>query len=172
MTNIIDYIVKNNLGDIASVIGVIVAIIGFFVTISNVLKSKNAAQKAEAASHRIRESIFRYDAISECAEAISLLNEIKRLQRGNLWPILPDRYSAVNRLLYSLKAFDSELMKNHKMYIQTAIQQFAILEELVDRSITRNKLPPSASIVQINKIVNQQLDKLHEIQSFLKHQMI
>ncbi|MDM8544036.1 hypothetical protein QUF90_23415 [Desulfococcaceae bacterium HSG9] len=172
MTNIIDYIVKNNLGDIASVIGVIVAIIGFFVTISNVVKSKNAAQKAEAASYKIRENIFRYDAISECAEAISLLNEIKRLQRGNLWLILPDRYSAVNRLLYSLKAFDSELMKNHKMYIQNAIQQFVSLEELVDRSITRNKLPPSESIVQINKIVNQQLDKLYEIQSFLKHQMI
>ncbi len=172
LNHLIEYIVKHNVGDIASILGVLIAITGFLATIYNVIRSKNAALKAEAASRRVRESFFKYDAISECSEVISQIGEIKRLQRGKLWAILPDRYSSVNRLLFSLHSFDSELKKNHKIDLQSAIQQFANLEEMVDRYITKNKSLPPDMIVQINKIVNQQLDRLYGIQNYLKHHII
>ena len=93
------WIVRNNLGDLASLAGVIIAVVGFGLTLKNVYRSKAAATRAEEAAKETRDSIRLFDTVSEFAEAISTMDEIKRLHRQSAWVILPDRYATLRKLL-------------------------------------------------------------------------
>jgi hypothetical protein len=109
MDKIINLIVNKQLGDLASIIGVFISIIGFIVTIFNVLRSKSAAKQAEQAALKIREDIKRIDIVAEISAAKGAIDEIKRLQRQEAWEILPDRYSALRTLLISIKSSNPDL---------------------------------------------------------------
>jgi hypothetical protein len=90
-------------GDVASVLGFILSVIGFTVTIFGVWWSKSAAEQARQAAVAVRESIANYDAIADLASAMAIMDEIKRLQRHGVWPILPDRYAELRRRLGAIQ---------------------------------------------------------------------
>src|SRR3954465_6428111 len=62
-------------GDIASVAGFFLAIVGFGITIFGVWRSKSAAEQARPAALAARESIARYDAIAELAATMAIMEE-------------------------------------------------------------------------------------------------
>jgi hypothetical protein len=80
-------------GDIASVAGFLLSVVGFAVTIVGVWRAKSAAEQARQAAVAARESIAHYDAIADLSSAMAIMDEIKRLQRSGIWPLLPDRYA-------------------------------------------------------------------------------
>jgi ribosomal protein S13 len=148
-------------GDIASVVGVFVSVIGFCITIWGVLRSKSAAQKAKEEVLKVRESISNMDTVMEFSAAVTVMDEIKRLHRAAAWAILPDRYSALKRLLISIKANNSDLSDEHKTALQSAIQNFTDIEKRVERTLSSEAEVPS--VPALNAIVSTQLDRLFEV---------
>jgi hypothetical protein len=74
-------------GDIASVAGLVVSVIGFWYAIWLARQARTAAQQARKAAEEARDRIFLFDTISELTAARSNLSEIIRLQQLNVWEI-------------------------------------------------------------------------------------
>jgi hypothetical protein len=96
-------------GDIFSVVGFPLAVIGLLITIFSVWRTKTAAEQARQAAMAARESIASYDAIADLSSAMSIMEEIKRHQRQRTWSILPDRYSDLRRRLMTIRNRRSSL---------------------------------------------------------------
>lgn len=100
----VTYITTNHLGDVASVLAVVITVVGFFVAIYNVTKSKKAALRAEKAVKQVRADLARMNNVAEIASAITGMEEIKRLHRQEAWDLLLERYSAVRKALIAIRA--------------------------------------------------------------------
>ena len=95
--SIIQWITENHVGDLASIAGIFITIIGFCVTLWNVWRSRSAAERAEMAANEARRMIRSYETVAEFSSAITLMEEIKRLHRSRQLDMLPDRYSALRK---------------------------------------------------------------------------
>lgn len=159
--DIIHFIISTNLGDISSVFGVIITIVGFVFTLINVLRSKNAAIEAQRLTSKVREDIYKFDIISSIASAISTMEEIRRLHRQSAWEILPDRYSSIKRSLITIKKSEVELSKDHEKSIQGAITNFSSIEKQIESALFLKKAPDN--IDKLNSLISKQIDILQEI---------
>jgi len=162
-------VIKDHWGDIASVVGVVVSLIGFAITIWGVLRSKTAAQKAKEEVSNVRETISRLDTAMEFSAALTMMDEIKRLHRAAAWIMLPDRYSALKRLLISIRTTNLDLADEHQAVLQGAIQHFTDLEKKVERALASNGSPPN--VATVNEIVSAQLDKMSEVISAIRREV-
>lgn len=155
-------------GNVSSIGGVLVSLIGFGLTIRNVLQSKKAAVEAKQAAENARSEIHRTDAIIVLAEAATAMEEIKRLQRQKAWAILPDRYSALRNALTAIRTSQTQLTEQQKSSLLGAIEQFRSIENRIDRSLVDDQI--NANMPALNKIVSQQIDKITEILTCLRMQ--
>ena len=162
MAKVIKYILDNNLGDISSVLGVLISLCGFALTLYAVLKSKSAAQQAKTAAESTKEALVRFETIAKISAAITSMNEIKRLHRVAAWQILPDRYASVRQELVLIRSANPDMNTQHRTSLQGAIQQFSELEQVVETFLSyRNRATPRAS--KLNSIVSAQIDKMNEL---------
>src|SRR5437764_299077 len=65
-------VVTSHAGDYASVLGLLISVIGFGITIRNVRKSKQAAFAAELAARKTFDSVIRSQAIVDLSTALSI----------------------------------------------------------------------------------------------------
>ncbi|MBF0509170.1 MAG: hypothetical protein HQK57_09630 [Deltaproteobacteria bacterium] len=168
MDKMLLYIADNQLGDVSSILGLLISLVGFTVTIISVIRSRKAAELAYEAASAMRKSMVHHDSIANCSEAISIMSEIKRLQRVGAWDILPDRYSVIRGLLVSLKDRTPCLKNDHNGYLQNAIQHFSNLEHKIEGYISQKKRPPDEMKIKINQILSKQIDRLHEIEAAIR----
>ena len=82
-----DWIINNSVGELASVAGVIISLIGFAATLWNVGRSKNAAQKAEEAAIEAQSSARLFDTVADASKALSMMDEVVRLNRAGEWKV-------------------------------------------------------------------------------------
>lgn len=155
-------------GDVASVLGLLVSIFGFWFALVSLresreasLNAKDAANRAEEAARATRDSIFKSDIIANCSQAIGILDEIKILQRKGDWATLPDRYSTVRRILVTLKSVSGQLSISEVEIVQGALVQLIEIEKKIETSLTSGKKPLTHA--RLNEVVSSQIDKLHEI---------
>jgi len=143
-----------NAGDVASIIGLSIVVIGFAITIFTLWRTKRVVIK-------VREDIAWTDTVQELAAVQAAMEEIKRLHRTKSWELLPERYSALRKSLISIRGANPDLSDGHKMILQKGIQHFAGLERQVERSImTGEELP---NVAKLNNIVSNQLDSIQEV---------
>lgn len=155
-------------GDVASVLGLVVSVVGFWFGLVSLresreaaLNAKDAAIRAEEAARATRDSIFKSDTIANCSQAIGILDEIKILQRKGDWTTLPDRYSAVRRILVTLKSVSGQLSGSEVEIVQGALAQLIEIEKKIEVSLASGKKPLTHA--RLNEVVSAQTDKLHEI---------
>jgi hypothetical protein len=141
-------------GNISSIAGVLLTIVGFSVTIYNVLRSKSVAEET-------RDSISLYDAIADLAAASSIMDEIKRLQRHGVWAVVPDRYSELRRRLIAIKGSHADLSEAQRQTLEETVQKFADLEKRVERAVSANVAPPNPA--KLNDIVSSQIDEVQMV---------
>ncbi len=158
---IFEWLIINNIGDIASIIGLFIVIVGFGFTLWNVSRSKRAATRAEQAANEARQSIRTFDTVSDFAAGISTMDEIKRLHREGAWSILPDRYSDLRKRLVALRSANPGLRDDQKKAIQSAITHLAQVEQKIEVAI-QDKEPPK-DIAKLNTAMSKKIDDLHEI---------
>ena len=154
LKEISEYIVRNNLGDWASVLGVIIATVGFLVTIIKLLRLKSAVRK-------VREDVLRVETVAEFSAALSVMDEIKRLHRQQAWQILPDRYAHLRKALISIKTSYSDLEEEHKKALQSAIQIFRGIEKQVENALAKDSA--SLDVPKLNRLTSIQIDSLQEV---------
>ncbi len=163
------FIVDNNLGDLASLLALLITVVGFFFILKNVLKSKKAAQAAADAAQQVIRNLARTDTVAECSSAISTMDEIKRLHRQGTWSILPDRYAALIKSLITIKTANPDVTDQYKRQIQSAIQILTGLERTIERSLSTNH-PPS-DVPKLTTLVSAQTQKLQQVLSSIRNEI-
>jgi hypothetical protein len=152
------------IGDLAGVAGVLISIVGFAVTLRGVFKSKRAAQAAEEAARSARDRIQLLDTVVDFSAAIATLDEIKRLHRTGKWSLLPDRYSALRRLLTVVRTANPNLLDSQQAVLQNAVTNLYQLEKLVEQGAKSPALKPA----EFNAILSRDADNLSAILQELK----
>lgn len=166
MEALLRILIDPDLGSAASVIGLIVSLVGFAVTLYNVARSKRAAEEARNAVLRVQREISRLDAVADIATVITTMEEIKRLQRQQAWAILPDKYSTLRRQLVSIKVTFGGLNDAQRTLIQDAIQQLAGIEALLERTPIDAMNHKTAA--KLNRNISLQIDGLEEVLAGLR----
>ena len=169
MTEFSLFIKYPHIGEIASVLGLLVGIVGFIITVKNVRASRRAAENAEKISDKVRNDLIKSDTVAHFSIAISAMDEIKRLAREKAWEILPDRCSGLRKSLVSIKASNPQLENLSKKRLQSAIQNFASLEDQFEKSMAAGSDP--ADVPQINKLISHQIDSLQELLVQIKNRI-
>jgi hypothetical protein len=158
---LLDWLARTRAGDLASILGLVVSIIGFVITIYNVRRSRTAAQAAETAAREMRAKLSTQDSIVAITTAITAMNEVRRLHRDGAWTLLPDRYTVLRQSLIAIRSGAVPLSPDQLRLLQAAIQQFASIERQVDQAI----VDPDTVLdrVKLNQIVSKQSDRLIEL---------
>ncbi len=152
MEELLEQISKRHLGDAASIISLLVALIGFSFTLFGVWRSKKAAEMAQEEVRSVKQAITRSSTIADFSAAVTTMNEIKRLHRVSAWAILPDRYAALRSMLISIRSMNPDLQLEYRTAIQNALQQFSDIEKTVEKSLASNK--PPTNWARLNAIVS------------------
>jgi hypothetical protein len=100
---------KKHWGDLASVLG-------FALTIWFAWSAKTAAEQAREAANEVRDQISRFDTMAELSAAITIVEEIIRLQRTQaweiVWDIVLDRHAMLRaHLVRSQAGIESEALR-------------------------------------------------------------
>ncbi len=144
----------------SSVLGLIVSIVGFGITLRTLFKTKSAAEAASIEAARIKEELRKNHTITDFSAAVTICEEIKRLQRLEAWNSLPDRYSELRKKLIVLKAIGFELSDDHKSAIQNAITTSSKIEHDLEKIISGNTKPDN---VKFNRLISLHVDTISEI---------
>jgi phosphoglycerate-specific signal transduction histidine kinase len=160
MDQITDWIVRTHAGDIASVAGILISLVGFIFTLWNVIRSRRAADRAEQAVNDLKRRMTFFNAAVDTTAAIGIMEEIRRLHRAEEWAILPDRYSALKRHLLTIRASNVALEERHRNVLATAIQTLRLIEDDIERAIANDQRP---DVPTLNRLVSRNIDHLHEI---------
>ncbi len=166
MNQTMQNIINQGWGDIASIAGLFVALIGFAITILGVWKSRTAAESAKKAANEARAAITRTEVIANFSSAVTAMDEVKRLHRTGAWDVMPDRYSSLRRILISICSSHPNLNEDQRILIQSSIAQFRELESLIESFLAGDESSPSSA--KLNKIVTAQIDKLDEVLNSIK----
>lgn len=151
----IDYV-----GDLASLVGVAISIIGFVVTVWNVRRSKSAAERAEAAANEARQAMRGYQTLSDLSATIAIMEEIRRLHRLRQIDPLLDRYGALRKALIGVRKLAPALTESMEKQLQSAITALIIMEDVVERARAEGNSP---DFVELNHLLSAEIDSLHEV---------
>ncbi|MGA2588416.1 MAG: hypothetical protein ABSH32_00740 [Bryobacteraceae bacterium] len=147
--------------DPASVLGFLVSLIGFFITIVVVLRSKSAAERTGQAVAEVRQKLMRQTAVFDLNRVLADVDELKALHRASVWELLPARYSSLRRQLAGFRGTYPDLTRRQKATIQGIISQFSEIESIVEKSLATKQAPPDPP--SLNRIAAEQSDKLNDI---------
>jgi hypothetical protein len=155
--------IKKHWGDLASVLG-------FALTIWFAWRATTAAEQARDAANEVRDQISRFDTIAELSAAITIIEEIMRLQRTQaweiVWDIVLDRYAALQSHL-SRSREGTGLTETHRTAIQTAIARFRIMVEGIEKARTEQEQAQLVTAV-LNRKASEQAGVLESIRMAIK----
>ena len=169
MNTAIKFIIDNHLGDYASVIGLLIAVPGFVLTLRSVRKTRSAAESARKAAEQTVKSLAKADTVIQITVAISVIDEIRRMHRQSSWPNLPDRYSSLRRALISIKESSASHAQSHQTTLQDAISQISVLEDQIEQQLAGQ--PSRMDIPRANRIMAKQADALQRVLENIKTTM-
>jgi hypothetical protein len=157
------------IGDYAGLIGLVISLVGFFVTIKTSLNARAAAAQASAAVESMRGDLRRGDTVADFSSALAIMDEIKRMHRSPNLHLLPDRYSQLRRFLVSIRSSNPLLNDTDQQSIQSAIVQFSSLERLVERALEEGG---AVSAAKMNSLVSKQSEAIQELLVRVKSEII
>ncbi len=162
-TQFISFIQDNKVGDIASIIGLLVAVIGFLITIYNVRKSRSAAQEASDRARGIGKTVFVIDKLSEIERYLNLAEDIKEM---NLQGQAPLRlYINIRQSLYDFRASMHDMNNDHKAAIQSFITTLTKCENKISSDRSKGT---DTDFVKINKQISENIDSMRIVTSELR----
>ena len=155
-------------GDVINLAGLLLAVIGFGVTIYGVYRSKNAAQKAREAADDTKDMLVRTNTIVDFSAALTIMDEIMRLHRsGANWLILPDRYSSLRDKLTGIVASHPSMSEAQRLSVGKALSGIRSIESTVEKSLAEGGSSPP-NVVKLNQIMRTHLDALRAVLAALR----
>jgi hypothetical protein len=165
---LVDWIRKYDIGDVASIAGVIISVVGFVATLIGVYRSKRAAVQAAEAAKAVQESLAKFDTLVDFSAAITTLEEVKRMHRqGGSWSLLPDRYAFIRKMFVQLRNSTVPMTDAQKSTIQNALVNLIDIERQVEKA-----LPDSTKLraFKFNAVISDDIDALVAVLTQLKLQ--
>ena len=150
----IDFTAIGDVGALASIIALVISIIGFGVIIYNVIKTRGI-------SLQVRNDLLRADTVLQFSSAISAMEEIKTLHREGAWRILPDRYSSLRKTLISIKQSNIDLSVEQSRNVQITISSLSNIEHEIEKCSFHKTSP--TDVPRLNKTISTQIDRLQPI---------
>ena len=161
-----DTIANSTTGAISSFAGVIIAFVGFSVTIYNVIRSKRAASRAEIAANQALDSVRHLDTVQNLSEAIAIVEEIQRLNRTSEWKVVLDRHSTFRNTLIEIKGSAAKLDDNQKSNIQAGIAHSQSMSHKIEIALDKKSEP--TDMPKMNRILSEQVENLGAILAKVK----
>ena len=158
--SIAQWLTDYHVGDLASITGVVISVVGFIITLWNVRRSKSAAERAEAAANEARLLMRGYQTVADFSAAIAIMEEIKRLHRTGQLDVLLDRYAALRKVLIGVRRLSPSMNEAVENQLQSAITTLATMEDLVERSRSAGSAP---NFVRLNRLISRDIDALHAV---------
>ncbi len=93
-----DYL-ATNWGDVATVIGIIVSLVGLGWAIKEAHGAKSASQAAQVAAYETRDQVARHLQAVDLQRAIGLIERIKTLHDSESWEAARQHYQTLRRML-------------------------------------------------------------------------
>ena len=135
----------------SSVLGLLISAYGLYKAFSEAREAKNAAMGAKEAVDAALGRLYRSNIVSDCAEAITLVQEIKRLHNEQRLDGLLERYTALeNKLLILVMENDASVDTAAKKSIQLSITSSNDAQSLL-RAFMKSKTDAQKSEI-IDKI--------------------
>jgi hypothetical protein len=156
----LQWIADYRIGDLASIAGLIISVIGFIATLWNVRRSRRAAERAEASANEARLLVRTYQSVADFSAAIAIMEEIKRLHRTGQADMLLDRYAALRKVLVGVRRLSLMIDDEKDQLIQSAIATLTSIEGVVERSRAEGTTP---NFVRLNRLLSKEIDGLHSI---------
>jgi hypothetical protein len=153
--------------DVFSVLGFLLALIGFGITIIGVRKAKKAAVSANEAAQEAKERIQKQSTFANASAAISVMDSLVGLIRSKQWENTLDRHTVARRLLVELKDGGGGLSEKQQIEIQSTVEQLKIIENQIEKHLSGNKTEPKVHLAV--GVIKDQIDKIHSISVELKH---
>ena len=134
-TGLTGWIVANHLGDWGSVLGVLIALVGFGITIYNVVRSKRSADRAETAATQALQSVRHIDTVQNLSKAISIMAEMQRLNRAKEWKVLLDRHLDFRSVLIEARGAADDLEDSQLARIQAGIAHSMSMSDKIENAL-------------------------------------
>lgn len=150
-------------GNSFSFLGLLASLIGFWFTIRNVVKSKDAAEQAKEAVQGVRLNLRKGETVADLGAAIAIMEEIKRIHRSKSHnpESLVDRYGELKKSLINIREGNPVLTDEDKSKIQDAVTQIASLERMIDDRLGIGEdLVSSFVNPRNNRLVTKHLDEM------------
>jgi hypothetical protein len=156
------YFVSKHWGDLASVLG-------FALTIWFAWRAKTASEQARDAAEEVRDQLSRFDTIAELSAAITIIEEIMRLQRTQaweiVWDIVLDRHSTLRgHLVRSQAGIESEALRAS---VRAAVSHFRIIVGKIERARTK-PLQGKLDTAAFNQRLSDQIEVLEKVRIGVK----
>jgi hypothetical protein len=145
--------IEKHWGDLASVFGLALTMLAIWF-----------AWRAKTAAEEVRDQISRFDTVAELSAAITIIEEIMRLQRTQaweiVWDIVLDRHATLRgHLVRSQAGIGSEAQR---AFVDGAIDQFRLMILDIERARTepqRSRLDTAA----FNRVLSEQIAMLEKV---------
>lgn len=132
----LDWIGRYRVGDLSSMLGVLISVVGFVVTVWNVLRSKAAALQAREAAEEARRAVVYVDVMKQLSRVTSGIGEIKRMHRDNVEPrLLIEKYSYMRSILVEAKNGLDDLSPRQKEDLRKAAEYLGLMEAKAEQAI-------------------------------------
>lgn len=160
MQAFLKFIHDGNFGDGASVLGVLISLIGFAITLDSLARSKRTAEKVAEAVKEVRQRLTLQNTAGDLETLMKDIQEIKSLHRLGAWDALPIRYTSIRHGLVLIKSAPM-LTELQRASVQGIIEQFKTIDGIVEKALASGK--PPKNVVLLNQIAADQSDKLTQL---------
>ena len=165
----IDFLVKYQIFGFSSIIGLIVALLGFYITIKNVVRTRKTAKKTQEIVREVTKDISRIETVSELSATLKSMDEIKNMFLKKDIRSLPERCNEMRKNLISIREAYRGFTPEQSAVIQGAITYLNRMESGCILMKEKNEEPKNISL--FNKNFNKCTDELHVVLINLKKQI-
>ena len=163
------YLEANSIGDYSSIIGLLITLIGFGFTITQLLKTKRASEAATSAVNAVRHDLKKIDTITDLSSVVAEMEEIKRLHRERNNELLPEKYAKLRKYLIAIKSSNPTLIEEDLIILQGAITQLSASEKTIDKALfTKEEKEINLNTPRLNGLLSNHIDKLYEVLNRVK----
>jgi hypothetical protein len=152
--------------DVMGIIGLIFAVVGFWVGWLQLKKIRSAAEAAQAAAIQARSKVLLVDSIVELTHVIQQLGDIEAMHRAPDWRRMPERYRAVSLSLVGMKTGNQNLSADQREILTGALGQVSAIAQAVEAHLAAPGAEPN--VAEMNVILSEQAKELTVVLTELK----
>lgn len=112
-----------------TIAGFFIGIAGLWVAISQIRKTKTAAELARQSVDDFRDEMGNLNTIEEFSKALNAIQDIKRFIRFKAYSVVPERLNEVRHSLITIRESGTDLTEEDEKQFQKSITLFKQLED-------------------------------------------